>query len=593
MHNFVIVVILLFAIIQPSLALELKVGVYDNPPLVFKEGEEIKGFFIDILGSIAEEEGWEIEYVYDNFPNLLEKLKNGEIDLLVDIAYTEERAKDFKFSNETVLTNWGVVVSKEHVDSILDLDGLIVAVVKGDVYYEGFKRLVDDFNIECGFVEVEGDYIGVFEAVKSGKADVGVVSRLFSYLHTGKYGLKESNIIFSPVELRFAGNDKTVLDAIDSRLRVMKEDANSVYYQALDRWFGPKAIAIPQWIYPITAALLIILVSVILSNVYLSREVAKRTKEVEERGRFLEAVFNTIQEGISVLDADMSIIMVNHAMKKWYGDVVGRKCYEAYHGRNELCENCPTIEAIKTGKMKSGVVPGPGGGVEWVELFSYPVIEGGRVKMVVEFVRDITVKRRMEEELKKALERYEYLWNSANDIFFIHDLEGRIISVNRKAMEIVGQDEMEDANIWDFIPTNYHDSVREKIDEIVRTKEPTPPFEIPLIGSSGKTVWIEVVAHPVIENGEVLAIHGVAREITERRELIEKIEENIKLISFLVDRIRNPLAAARAYCELRDKLGNEIYGKVIENIDRITVLVDDLDRVWGNLEKLRRGLRKS
>jgi signal transduction histidine kinase len=152
---------------------------------------------------------------------------------------------------------------------------------------------------------------------------------------------------------------------------------------------------------------------------------------------------------------------------------------------------------------------------------------------------------------------------------------------------------MEDANIWDFIPTNYHDSVREKIDEIVRTKEPTPPFEIPLIGSSGKTVWIEVVAHPVIENGEVLAIHGVAREITERRELIEKIEENIKLISFLVDRIRNPLAAARAYCELRDKLGNEIYGKVIENIDRITVLVDDLDRVWGNLEKLRRGLRKS
>jgi len=85
----------------------------------------------------------------------------------------------------------------------------------------------------------------------------------------------------------------------------------------------------------------------------------------------------------------------------------------------------------------------------------------------------------------------------------------------------------------------------------------------------------------------------VAREITERRELIEKIEENIKLISFLVDRIRNPLAAARAYCELRDKLGSEIYGKVIENIDRITVLVDDLDRVWGNLEKLRRGLRKS
>jgi len=332
-------------------------------------------------------------------------------------------------------------------------------------------------KVKCRFVEVEEDYAGVFEAVKSGKAGAGVVSRLFSYLHTDKYGLKESNIIFSPVELRFAGNDKTVLDAIDSRLKAMKEDSNSVYYQALDRWFGPKAIVIPQWIYPITAALLIILVSVVLSNVYLSREVAKRTKEVEERGRFLEAVFNTIQEGISVLDADMSIVMVNHAMKKWYGDVVGRKCYEAYHGRNEVCENCPTIEAMRTGEMKSGVVPGPGGGVEWVELFSYPVIEDGRVKMVVEFVRDITVRRRMEEELRKALERYEYLWNSANDIFFIHDLEGRIISVNRRAMEIVGQNEMEDAEIWDFIPANYHNSVRKKLTKLLEQKSQPLPLK--------------------------------------------------------------------------------------------------------------------
>lgn len=72
-------------------------------------------------------------------------------------------------------------------------------------------------------------------------------------------------------------------------------------------------------------------------------------------------------------------------------------------------------------------------------------------------------------------------------------------------------------------------------------------------------IWLEVVAHPVMENREVVAIHGIARDVTDRRMLIEEIGENIKLVSYLVDRIRNPLAAARAFCELRDKLDNEVF----------------------------------
>ncbi len=59
-----------------------------------------------------------------------------------------------------------------------------------------------------------------------------------------------------------------------------------------------------------------------------------------------------------------------------------------------------------------------------------------------------------------------------------------------------------------------------------------------------------------------------------------------------MDRIRNPLAAARAFCELREKLGDDVYGRVISNIDRVTELIADLDRVWENLERLRKGLKK-
>ncbi len=223
---------------------------------------------------------------------------------------------------------------------------------------------------------------------------------------------------------------------------------------------------------------------------------------------FFRAIFNAIQDGISVLDTEMNVIMVNHAMEKWYGNVVGKKCYKAYHNRKEPCENCPTIEAMKTGEMKSGVVPGPKGSkVKWIELFSYPVIEDGRIKMVVEFVRDITEKKRMEDELRKALESYEYLWNSTNDILYVHDLKGCFIKVNRRALELFEYKGGEDVSVWDVIPEPYHDIVREKIKEIVETKKPTEPFELPVKAKNGNVLWLEVVSHPVIEGNEAVAIH--------------------------------------------------------------------------------------
>lgn len=43
--------------------------------------------------------GWTFEYVEDSWPNLLEMLKNGEIDLLSDVSYMPEREEHMYFSN--------------------------------------------------------------------------------------------------------------------------------------------------------------------------------------------------------------------------------------------------------------------------------------------------------------------------------------------------------------------------------------------------------------------------------------------------------------------------------------------------------------
>lgn len=62
------------------------------------EGEYKRGFGYEYLQRVAYSTGWQYEYVYGSFGELLQMLKDGEIDLMGDLSYTEERAERISFS---------------------------------------------------------------------------------------------------------------------------------------------------------------------------------------------------------------------------------------------------------------------------------------------------------------------------------------------------------------------------------------------------------------------------------------------------------------------------------------------------------------
>jgi PAS domain S-box-containing protein len=143
----------------------------------------------------------------------------------------------------------------------------------------------------------------------------------------------------------------------------------------------------------------------------------KTEEEVQERERFLSSMFESIQDGISILDEDYTILRVNKAMEKWYSHalpIIGKKCYEAYHLRDRICDICPTQKTIKTSEAAYEVVPkvGPGGeATGWLDLFSFPLIDKktGQMKGVIEYVRDITERKKAEDRLQVSLLEKEVL----------------------------------------------------------------------------------------------------------------------------------------------------------------------------------------
>lgn len=171
-------------------------------------------------------------------------------------------------------------------------------------------------------------------------------------------------------------------------------------------------------------------------NDHLRKEIQER-RETEHRlrqsERFLDHIFSSIQDGISILDHEMNIVRVNPAMEFWYVHALplaGRKCYDAYHGRGKPCEPCPTLKTLQTGNVSIGVVPriGVDGAVTgWLELYAFPLLDQDTQKIqgAIEYVRDITERRKAEEELRQRETTIRALLNATQDGMLLMDPRGK------------------------------------------------------------------------------------------------------------------------------------------------------------------------
>jgi diguanylate cyclase (GGDEF)-like protein/PAS domain S-box-containing protein len=137
---------------------------------------------------------------------------------------------------------------------------------------------------------------------------------------------------------------------------------------------------------------------------------------LRESERFLNTIFDSINDPFSIVDRNYRIVRANEAYAQMRGkhvsDMIGRRCYELLENRRSICGGCVVKKTFDSSDpcAKDKRLTSPDGGDTWVEIFTYPILDdGGAVSHVIEYTRDITGRMRSEEEKRRLIGKLEYL----------------------------------------------------------------------------------------------------------------------------------------------------------------------------------------
>jgi PAS domain S-box-containing protein len=138
-------------------------------------------------------------------------------------------------------------------------------------------------------------------------------------------------------------------------------------------------------------------------SLHMLRNVLQRTEEAKARA---EGIVESMGDGISIQGPDFRVLYQNRTSRENVGVHIGEHCYSAYERRDRICEGCPVVASF-TDTNPHTVVRSvrTGRGVTFFEITASVLRDvEGRIIAAIEVARDITSRKRAEDELCRRID---------------------------------------------------------------------------------------------------------------------------------------------------------------------------------------------
>ena len=201
-------------------------------------------------------------------------------------------------------------------------------------------------------------------------------------------------------------------------------------------------------------------------------------------------------------------------------------------------------------------------------------------------------RRETNAALRAREERYRGLVESASDLIYTTDREGRLTYVNPPFVVTTGYSEAEllGRHALSLVRPDHRRGVAEFYLAQIEAGRPASYHRLPIVSREGREVWLGQNNVLLVEEGEVVGVQAVARDITRQYETERMKDEFLSVVSH---ELRTPLTAIRGSLGLLasgkmgtlQERGQRMLEIAARNTDRLVRLINDL----LDLEKMASG----
>jgi diguanylate cyclase (GGDEF)-like protein/PAS domain S-box-containing protein len=532
---------------------------FDYPPFSVTDSGEADGFSVELLKAVAEEMGIVVTFKIDQWNVLKEELKNGELDILPLVGYTEERDEIYDFTVPYIVMRGNIFVRKGEngIQSQEDLFGKEILVLDGDNSQEWAWSIGLDSELTA-----TATYLEAFELLASGVYDAVLAQGLVGEKLISDHGLDNITPVYvyddngiNRYKLNLEGYEQkfcfAVVEGDSELLSILNEglsivSTNGTYDELYQKWFPflleYEGVSTAEVLKYVGYVLIPILVLLITAYFITTRKTIKnKTEEIVKEKNIAEKylhdlilsgkIFETSIEHapipIMIHADDGQVINISKTWTKLTGyqkediPTIYEWTEKAFGTKKEDVQRFISGLYILTETQHDGefeVNTKDDKKLIW-DFYSIGIgqLTDGR-KAAMSVATDITERVEISQLLKESEERFKALHNASFGGISIHD-KGLILDCNQGLADMTGysQNELIGSDGVMLIAPDYRDFVMNKI-----TSSYEKPYEAYGLRKNGDIYPLRLEARKIPYKGKQVRVVEF-RDITEQKKVEEEL----------------------------------------------------------------------
>jgi two-component system NtrC family sensor kinase len=298
---------------------------------------------------------------------------------------------------------------------------------------------------------------------------------------------------------------------------------------------------------------------------------------MDPKSKMTPSILEAFEDGIYVMNQDLTVEYMNSAMITDFGGGIGKKCYQLLNQKNEKCPWCRSDEIFEGKTIRREIY------VPLVDktyyLIETPFKDEDGTILKLSIYRDISERKKREEMLWASAEDFKMLFENMPTGVFVSSKEGKFLNANQALLDMLGYESKEEFLNIDISKELYvRPEDRDRFRKMIELDGHVTDYEVEFKRKDGSIIPILLTGHVRYDHqGNVIGYEGLNVDLSQRKLMEKEIQEAYNFMNEIIRASPNSIMATdmdgnimfwnRAAEETLGYSASEVIGKM--NIEKI------------------------